>query len=217
MRIGVLGSGLMGGKLGTIFARAGHDVVFSYSRSREKLKHLASDAGASARGGTPADAAKDADAVLLAVHWTRLDDVLAQVGALSGKLLLTCTLPMSKDDTHLVMGYTTSGAETLAAKVPRARVVSAFSTVPSEVLFSVFERRRKKSRPDLVYCGDDGGAKKTAARLIRDVGFNPVDLGPLSMARCVEPFSLLVAQRAYNSSDGPEIAYRFERFPDRAG
>jgi len=216
MRIGVLGSGLMGGKLGTIFARAGHDVVFSYSRNRQKLKRLANDAGASARAGTPADAAKDADAVLLAVHWTRLDDVLAQAGALSGKVLLTCTLPMSKDDTHLVMGYTTSGAEALAAKVPRAHVVSAFSTVPSEVLFSVFDRRRRKSRPDLVYCGDHRGAKKMAARLIRDVGFNPVDLGSLSMARQVEPFSLLVAQRAYNSSDGPEIGYRFERFPDRA-
>ena len=66
MRIGILGSGLMGGKLGTIFARAGHEVVFSYARSQDKLKKLARDAKGKARAGTPADAAKDADALLLA-------------------------------------------------------------------------------------------------------------------------------------------------------
>jgi predicted dinucleotide-binding enzyme len=60
---------------------------------------------------------------------------------------------------------------------------------------------------------DDNEAKKTAARLIRDVGFNPIDLGPLSMARHVEPFSLLTARLAYSGEDGPELAYRFERFP----
>jgi predicted dinucleotide-binding enzyme len=212
MRIGILGSGLIGGKLGIVFARAGHDVVFSYSRSHRKLEELAKEAGAKARAGTPAEAVKGADAVFLAVHWTRVDDVLAQAGALSGKALLTCSLPMNKDDTHLVIGHTTSGAEMLAAKIPGAHVVSAFSTVPSEVLFSVFEQRGKGSPPDLVFCGDDEGAKRIAARLIRDAGFNPLDMGPLSTARYIEPFSFVVGLRAYNSSDGPAIAYRFERF-----
>lgn len=217
MRIGVLGSGLMGSKLGTIFARAGHEVVFSYSRDREKLERLAKDAGKRASAGAPAEAVRGADAVLLAVHWTRVQDVLAEAGALSGKLVLSCTLPMSRDDSHLVVGLSTSGAEMLAKKMKRAHVVSAFSTVPSEVLFAVFEKRKLGSRPDLVYCGDNKRAKKTAARLIRDIGFNPVDLGGLSMARYVEPFSLLAAQRAYESKDGPAIAYRFERFKERAG
>jgi len=62
MRIGILGSGLMGGKLGTIFARAGHEVVFSYARSNDKLKRLAHDVKANSRAGTPLEAAKDADA-----------------------------------------------------------------------------------------------------------------------------------------------------------
>ena len=69
MRVGILGSGLMGGKLGTIFARAGHEVVFSYARSEQKLKRLAREAQGNARPGTPGDAARDADALLLAVHW----------------------------------------------------------------------------------------------------------------------------------------------------
>src|SRR5918999_2069490 len=149
MRIGILGSGLMGGKLGTILSRAGHDVVFSYSRSQKKLERLAREAGARARAGTPADSVADADAVLLAVHWSRLDDVLAQAGWLSRKTMLTCSLPMTRDDSRMVLGLTTSGAEHLAARRRKAQVVSAFSTVPSEVLFSVFGKRKRKMRPDL--------------------------------------------------------------------
>jgi predicted dinucleotide-binding enzyme len=124
MRIGILGSGLMGGKLGTLFARAGHDVVFSYARSDQKLKRLAREA----RGNAQA--------------------------------------------------HTSSGAETLAKRLPKARVVSAFNTVS----------------------------------LIRDVGFDPVDAGPLRIARYTEPLALLVAQLAYEGDGGPELAYRIERF-----
>src|SRR5438270_13675683 len=211
MRVGVLGSGLMGVKLGTIFAPAGHEVVFSYARSEQKLKTLARDAGGKARAGTPKEAAQDADALLLAVHWSRIEDVLKQAGDLSGKVIVTCSLPMNADDTGLVIAHTSSGAEALAKRVPKARVVSAFGTVPSEVLFGVFEARRKARRPSLVYCGDDVSGKKTAAQLIRDVGFDPVDAGPLRIARYTEPFTLLIAQLAY-AGGGPELAYRFERF-----
>jgi predicted dinucleotide-binding enzyme len=212
MRIGILGAGLMGAKLGTIFARGGHEVVFSYARSQDKLKKLARDAGAKTRAGTPGEAAQDAEAVLLAVHWSRFDEVLKQAGDLSGKVIITCSLPMNDDNTKLVIGTTTSGAEELAKKVPAAHVVCAFNTVPSEVLFSVFEAKRKVSRPSLVYCGDDEQAKKLTAKLIRDVGFDPVDAGPLRIARYTEPFALLIGQLAYEGDGGPELAYRFERF-----
>src|SRR6266851_4997661 len=167
MRIGILGSGLMGGKLGTIFARARHEVVFSYSRSKEKLNKLARDARGKARAGTPAEAARDADALFLAVHWSRVDDVLKQAGDVSGKVIVSCSLPMNADDTGLVIAHTSSGAEELAKKVPKTRVVSAF---------------------------------------------DPVDAGPLRIARYTEPFALLVAQLAYEGKDGPELAYRFEWF-----
>ncbi|MGA9798778.1 MAG: NADPH-dependent F420 reductase [Terriglobales bacterium] len=212
MRIGILGSGLMGGKLGTIFARAGHTVVFSYARSQEKLEKLARGAKGNARAGTPAEAVKEADAVLLAVNWSRMDDVLKQAGDLSGKVIVTCSLPMDDGNTKLILGASTSGAEALAKKVPRAKVVSAFNTVPSEVLFGVFEARRKATRPSLVYCGDEEPVKDVAATLIRDVGFDPVDAGPLRIARYTEPFALLIAQLAYERDGGPELAYRFERF-----
>jgi predicted dinucleotide-binding enzyme len=211
MNIGILGSGLMGGKLGTLFTQAGHEVTFSYSRSQEKLQGLARDAGGRARVGTPRDAAQQADVLLLAVHWSRIEDVLKQAGHLVGKLIVSCSLPMNADDTELVVAHTSSGAEELTRRVPDARVVAAFNTVPSEVLFGVFERRGKTARPSLVYCGDDAKGKETAARLISDVGFDPVDAGPLRIARYMEPFGLLVAQLAYEGKGGPELAYRFER------
>src|SRR6185503_6738070 len=116
MKIGILGSGLMGGKLGTIFARAGHDVVFSYSTSDKKLERLARDAGNGARAGTPAEAAKDADALLLAVHWSRVDDVLKKAGDVAGKVIVTCSMPMNAANTELVVANTSSGAEELAKK-----------------------------------------------------------------------------------------------------
>ncbi|HKW41583.1 MAG TPA: NAD(P)-binding domain-containing protein [Gemmatimonadales bacterium] len=212
MRVGVLGSGLMGGKLGTIFARAGHDVVFSYARSEQKLKRLAREAQGNARAGTPGEAARDADALLVAVHWSRVDDVLQQAGDVSGKIIISCSLPMNADDTDLVIAHTSSGAEELAKKVPKARIVSAFGTVPSEVLFAVFAARRKAKRPSLVYCGDDTRSKAIAAQLIGDVGFDPVDAGPLRIARYTEPFTLLIARLAYEGKGGAELAYRFERF-----
>ena len=216
MRIGILGSGLMGGKLGTLFARAGHDVVFTYARSDQKLKRLAREARGNARAGTPGEAAREADVLLLAVHWSRVDDVLKQAGDLSGKVIISCSLPMNAADTGLVIGHTSSGAEALAKKVSKSRVVSAFNTVPSEVLFGVFAARRKARKPSLVYCGDDARSKKIAAELIRDVGFDPVDAGPLRIARYTEPFTLLIAQLAYEGDGGPELAYRFERFGGKA-
>jgi predicted dinucleotide-binding enzyme len=162
MRIGILGSGLMGGTLGKIFGR-----------------------------------------VLLAVHWSRMDDVLTQAGDLSGKVIVTCSLPMDAGNTKLIIGTNASGSEELAKKVPRARVVCPLNTVPSEVLFDVYEARREATRPSLVYWGDDERAKGVTAGLIRDVGFDPVDAGPLRIARYTEPFALLVGQLAYQGEGGP--------------
>src|SRR6516162_2600501 len=147
---------------------------------------------------------------LLAVHWSRIDDVLRKAGSLSGKVVVTCSLPMDADNTRLIIGTTTSGAEELAKKSPQALVVAAFQTVPSEVLFPVFEAKNEKIRPSLVFCGDDEGAKATTAGLIRDAGFDPVDAGPLRVARYTEPFALLVGELAYGGKGGPELAYRLE-------
>jgi 8-hydroxy-5-deazaflavin:NADPH oxidoreductase len=162
MRIGILGSGLLGGKLGTLLARAGHEVVFSYARSPQKLKRLARQAGANAHAGTPAEAARHGEALLLAVPWPRLADVLGQAGDVAGKVVVNCSLPMNAGNTALAVAGTSSGLEELAKTVAKARVVAAFNTVPSEVLAGVYRRRRRADRPSLVYCGDDRRAKSVA-------------------------------------------------------
>lgn len=208
MQIGIVGSGLMGGKLGTLFARAGHDVIFSYARSQGKLEALAQRAGNNARAGTPAEAA-NADVILLAVHWSNVDDALAQTGTLSGKVVLSCCVPLNTANTELVVAHTDSGAEALARKIPQARLVAAFQTAPSESFFEVFSRRDQPARPSQLYCSDDPAAKNVAAGLIEDVGFDPVDAGRLRVARYTEPFAMLTAELAYGSGAGPQLTYRF--------
>src|SRR5207245_7871408 len=133
MRLGILGSGLMGGKLGTIWARAGHEVVFSYARSEQKLKKLAREAQGTATAGTPGEAAREADALLLAVHWSRVDDVLKQAGDVSGKVIISCSLRMNADDTGIVIAHTSSGAEALGIKVRKAGVAFAVNTFARQV------------------------------------------------------------------------------------
>src|SRR3989442_13479778 len=135
MRIGILGSGLMGGKLGTIFARAGHEVVFSYARSEQKLKKLARAAKGKARSGTPREAAQEADAVLLAVHWLRFDDVLRQAGGPSGKGVVARSPPRKEDNTQLVVGPTSSGAGEASEKNSQTRGLGGCGGRPHEKSF----------------------------------------------------------------------------------
>ncbi len=209
MSVAVVGAGHMGAALGRAWARHGHQVTFSYARDRARLDRLARDAGAGARAATPAEAAGGADAVLVAVPWHRLDDALAQAGPLDGRLVMSCSLPMLADDSALALGHTTSGAEALAERTG-ARVVSAFNTVPSELITALLDGRRTPGGPPaVIYCGDDPGAKAAAGPLLRDAGFAPVDAGPLRIARYLEPFGLLVAQLAYAEGADPALGYRF--------
>lgn len=210
MKIGILGAGRMGATLGAIFAKLGHQVIFSYSRSPQKLQRLAESAGGTY--GSPLEAAKDSDIIVLAVHWTRLDDVLTQAGSLSGKTVLSCTNPLNASDSELVIAHTDSGAETIARKRPRANIVAAFQATPSEVLMDVFNGRNKHPRPDMLYCGDDWQSKNTVQSLLSLAGFEPVDAGPLRMARYIEPFAMLATALAYGEDRDPRWVYRFGRY-----
>ena len=198
MRIGIIGSGLMGSAIGGVWAKAGHQILFSYSRDMRRLEAAAQAAGHGAQASSPADAAQ-ADVVLLATTWHTLDDALAQAGSLRGKPVLSCMLPMKSDDSDLAIGFNTSGAETLAARTG-AHVVATFNTVWSDVI-------RAGGGGSMFYVGDDPNAKHTASTLIRDAGFEPVDAGSLENARQLEPFGLLMGKLgfAYN----PRVAYQF--------
>lgn len=212
MNIAILGSGLMGAKLGTLWAECGHDVTFAYSRSPEKLRRLAERAGAAS--GSVKEAVSGADVVLLAVHWSRVDDVLEQAGDISGTVVMNCTVPLDESDSEIVVGMTTSGAEELARKRPKARWVSCFNTSPSESLAGVFARRTESPRPHLLVYGDDQCAKDIAGTLIRDIGFEPLEAGGLTTGRFVEPFAMVTAELAYGQPGGAALTYRFEKLHD---
>lgn len=199
----------MGAALGQLFAEAGHAVTFSYSRDPAKLERLARRGGPRARAGTPAEAVRGADAVLLAVHWSKVSHVVRLAGGLRGKVLIDCTLPMNKSDTALVLGRTISGGERVARLAPGARVVKAFNTIPSELLRA--GPGILSEQPAVCYCGDDARANRLVARLIRQLGYEPVDCGVLQMARYLEPFTLIVAELAYNRGRRPEVGVRFLR------
>jgi predicted dinucleotide-binding enzyme len=203
MNIGIIGSGLMGSALGTSWAHAGHIVRFSYSRDRRKLETLAHRAGHGAVAASPVEAT-NADAVLIAVPWRALDDALAQAGSLRGKTVITCMLPMTDDDERLAIGFTTSGAETLADKT-NAHVVGAFNTVWSDVIRA--RMTAQDTPPSMFYVGDDANAKVTAAQLIQDARFDPVDVGGLENARLLEPFGLLMGRLGF--AYHPQVAYQF--------
>ena len=216
LRVGVLGSGLMGAALGRLWAARGHAVAFSYARDPARLDALAQTAGATARAASPGDAVRASEVVLVAVPWHRLDDALAAAGgadAFAGRVVVTCSLPMTPDDADLAVGHTTSGAEELARRLPGARVVAAFNTVPSELLRepSLRAAAATGAPPAVGLCGDDAAAKRTAAALARDAGLEPVDAGSLGVARWVEPFGLLMGHLAYARGLGPALGYRLVR------
>ena len=205
MEIGIIGSGNMGSGLGRIWAEKGHSVIFSYSRSAEKLSGLASSIPR-AKAGTPAEAAAQSRVVLLAVRWADVPDALRQAGDLKGKTVIDCTNPLKPDLSGLALGCTTSAAEEIAKAAFGARVVKAFNTAFAQV-YQEESRLFGSRRAAMLYCGDDGEAKAIVAKLINDVGFEPVDSGPLTSARYLEPLAMLMITLGYGLGMGTNIAY----------
>jgi predicted dinucleotide-binding enzyme len=208
MKIGIIGSGNMGSGLGKIWAAKGHEVIFSYSRSQEKLNSLAT-ALPNAKAGTPAEAAQ-ADVILLSVRWSDVPDAIKQAGPLNNKIVIDCTNPLKPDLSGLELGYTSSAAEEIARMAPGSRVVKAFNTAFAQV-YQEKSRLFGSRRASMLYCGDDAEAKSVAAKLIMDVGFDPVDCGPLTAARLLEPVAMLVITLGYGMKMGTNMALNLIR------
>jgi predicted dinucleotide-binding enzyme len=193
MKIAILGSGNIGSGLGGLFAKEGHEVMFSFSRDPQKIQQVVAEAGPNARSGTPEQAARFGDIVVLAVGWGAVKEALQAAGSLDGKTLISCVNPLTSDFSGLVVGTTTSGAEEIAKLVPGAHVVEAFLNVFAGILDSgtmLFGA----DVPSVFYCGDDAAAKSAVRRLIIEIGLEPVDSGPLKNARFVEPTAMLMLQ-----------------------
>jgi NADPH-dependent F420 reductase len=209
MRIAVIGIGMVGGTLGRRWAREGHEVMFGVREpSSEKVGQLLADAGENARAGTVAEAAAFGEVVVLATPWTGTQDVIRHAGGLAGKVVLDCTNPLKPDMSGLAVGCDTSAAEQIASWAPEARVVKIFNTTGFK---NMDDPKFGEDRVTMFYCGDDAEAKKLAAGLAEDLGFEGVDAGPLSEARSLEPLALLWIHLAYVQKMGPGIAFRLMR------
>jgi 8-hydroxy-5-deazaflavin:NADPH oxidoreductase len=183
MKIGVIGSGEIGGMIGTLWAKAGHEVLFG-SRHPDRLADLVTVAGAKAYAGTIAEAATFADVILLAVPYWATDEVLAACGNLSGKILIDATNPYVRENGEIHRDLNVSAALELAAKVPQAKVVKAYNTLPT----ATFANQAHRAEPyALFYCGNDAAAKAIVAQLIIDSGFAGVDIGDLNRVIYQEP------------------------------
>ncbi|GAB4488452.1 MAG: NAD(P)-binding domain-containing protein [Thermodesulfovibrionales bacterium] len=209
MKIGIIGSGNMGKGLGTLWAKKGHQVFFSFSRDAEKLRNIAYGAP-NATCGSPADAVKASDVILLSVRWTVVPEAITAAGPLDGKVLIDCTNPLLPDLSGLAIGHTTSAAEEIVKMAPGARVVKAFNTVFAEV-YSSPSRLSGSRMSSMFFCGDDPEAKKDVLRLITDVGFQPIDCGGLLSARLLEPLAMLVIHLGYGMGMGTGIGLSLMR------
>jgi 8-hydroxy-5-deazaflavin:NADPH oxidoreductase len=202
MRIGIIGAGNVGGTLGRRWAGAGHEVVFG-TRHPGRVGTPPGTRAARVR-----EAAEHGEVVVLATPWDGVREALAAAGDLAGKVLLDCTNPLAADLSGLAIGHTTSAGEQVAALSPGARVVKVFNSTGAG---NMADPLYGEQAATMLYCGDDGEAKGIAARLTAELGFEPVDAGPLRNARLLEPLAMLWISLAYVQGLGPGIAFKLLR------
>lgn len=187
MKIGIVGSGNIGGTLGKHFSQAGHDVVFS-SRHPEELQDMAKAVGAQA--GTAEEAARFGDIIVLAIPFGQIGEIVQQVGSLEGKVLIDATNPAPGRDgevaREVIEDDGLTATDYVAQQFQGAQVVKAFNAI----FYTVLEREAFKegdARIAVQVVGDDDEAKQAVAELVEDIGFAPQDLGGLKNGRYFEP------------------------------
>ncbi len=147
--------------------------------------------------------------VLLATPWGAAQEAVKAAGSLNGKVVIDCTNPLTEDFSALAIGHTTSAAEEVARWAPGARVVKAFNHVYAQIIQS--SPQFGSQNASVFFCGDDPKAKEVAGGLMSDIGFEPVDSGPLTNARYIEPLAGLMVQLAHFLGMGTDIAVKLIR------
>jgi NADPH-dependent F420 reductase len=203
MNIGILGTGNVGGTLGERFAKLGHHVFYG-SREPEKLSELVKRSGATARAVSIAEAVQSAEVVVVALPWTAVKSVLQSVN-LTGKIVFDCVNPLLPDLSGVEVGTTTSAGEQVAQWARGAKVVKIFNTTGSN---NMANPNYGVTGASMFYCGDDKPAKEVARKLAAELGFDPVDSGPLSNARFLEPLAALWIWLAYPGGHGRDIVFQ---------
>jgi predicted dinucleotide-binding enzyme len=188
MRIGIVGAGMIGSTVAKLWVNAGHEVRLA-SRHPEELQPLVKKLGQQASAGTPAEAAAFGDVVMLTIPLKAIPDLARDLGTLlRGKVVLDTANAYEKRDGQTARdatGHPRGSAGWAAAMFPGARWVKAFNTVYFKVLET--ESHREGDRVGIPLAGDDPDALETAARLVRDAGFDPFIVGSLERGKEFEP------------------------------
>jgi predicted dinucleotide-binding enzyme len=204
MRVGIIGAGNMGAAFARRLSSASHD-VFIASRDIEDARKVATTVGARVRAVPQRQLADSVDILIAATPYPQQADALRASGSLEGKTVVEISNPLKPDMSGLAVGFTTSAAEEVAKAVPGARVVKAFNTVFAQLLRDA-PTSTSTAQIQVFYAGDDATAKRTVRSLIESIGFEPLDVGPLSNARYLEPVGMLNIYLGYVAKLGTDIA-----------
>lgn len=206
MKIAIVGAGNVGGTLAAKLGKQGHSIYLGARDPREeKALALAASIGANASTHSLAEAVQRAEIVLLATPWQATESVVASLRSqLHGKILIDCTNPLKTDLSGLELGHISSGGESVQSWAPQAIVYKAFNTTGFNIMADPLLEERRSA---MYFCSDDQHHRHTVATIIRDVGFEPLDAGPLASARLLEPLALLWIQSAYKFGMGRDFAF----------
>ncbi len=152
------------------------------------------------------DAARNAQVVVLATPWPATEAAVKSLGDLSGKVLIDCTNPlgMGPNGLELVLGHTTSAGEQVASCAPAAAVFKTLNQIGAD---SMDKATLFPVRPVMFVAGDDPAKKTVVMSLVAKLGFEPVDAGPLRIARLLEPYGMLWIDQALNRGRGRSFAF----------
>lgn len=193
-KIGIIGAGKVGSALGTVWAKAGHPVMFS-SRHLDEDQALAARVGANASAGTPEQAAAFADVIVMAVPYSALPELGRTLAAqLKGKVVIDACNPYPGRDGDIANWARDKGAGLASAELlPGARIVRAFNAVGAARMATAHENPGEVGLP---IAGDDPQAIEIASTLIREIGYEPVVVGGLAMGRHLMPGTPLAGERS---------------------
>lgn len=205
MQITVLGAGNVGEALGTGWVKAGHTVTFAVRNPADAKYDAHRAAGATV--APIADAVSTGDIIVLATPWDATQSIIESCGSLAGKIVFDCTNPLGPG-LKLLVGHTDSGGEMVARWAPQARVVKIFNTTG---FANMADPKYGEYASVMFYAGDDAGAKKVAHQLAADLGFDPLDAGPLSNSRLLEPLACVWIDQAMIRGLGRNFAFVVHR------
>jgi hypothetical protein len=201
MQIGIIGAGNVGGNLGSVWAAHGHTIRFGIRDPQSTKSQAALSKAPSATFGSPAEAAAFGEVVVIAVPSGAVRSTIEALGDLRGKIVIDTTNRLNPQP-----GDGPSAAEDIAALARGARVVKAFNTMGAETLLAP---QIGGLAVTAFVCGDDVAAKETVMQLAREIGLDPVDAGPLMIARQLEGFVNVFA--AISRTFGRQIGFRVLR------